>query len=142
MNYSAGLASRAYSTVGAQTQVAAATPHRLIQLLMDGALARLAVAKGQMQRNEVGAKAASVGKAISIIDGLRMSLDHSVSAEMSDNLESLYDYMNRRLLIANINSDPDILEEVACLLRELKEAWDAIPQQMRSDLGQPAGADV
>jgi flagellar protein FliS len=59
-----------------------------------------------------------------------MSLDHSVNTEMSENLENLYDYMNRRLLLANINNDEGTLDEVASLLKELKEAWDAIPSEV------------
>ncbi len=127
MSYSAGRATQAYASVGAQSSVAAASPHRLIQLLMDGALDRLSVAKGYMQRKEVQRKVVAIDRIMSIVDGLRMSLDHSVNAEMSENLESLYDYMNRRLLIANINNDEEALDEVASLLKELKEAWDAIP---------------
>lgn len=127
MSYSAGRATQAYASVGAQSSVAAASPHRLIQLLMDGALDRLSVAKGYMQRKEVQRKVVAIDRIMSIVDGLRMSLDHSVNAEMSENLENLYDYMNRRLLLANINNDEAALDEVASLLKELKEAWDAIP---------------
>ncbi|MEX1667535.1 flagellar export chaperone FliS [Zhongshania guokunii] len=127
MSYSAGRATQAYASVGAQSSVAAASPHRLIQLLMDGALDRLAVAKGHMQRKDVSRKIVAIDRIMSIVDGLRMSLDHSVNAEMTENLENLYDYMNRRLLLANINNDESALDEVASLLKELKEAWDAIP---------------
>jgi len=127
MSYSAGRATQAYASVGAQSQVSAASPHRLIQLLMDGALDRLSVAKGYMQRKDVQRKIVAIDRIMSIVDGLRMSLDHSVNAEMTENLENLYDYMNRRLLLANINNDEDALDEVASLLKELKEAWDAIP---------------
>lgn len=127
MTYSASMASRAYNSIGAQTQVTGASPHRLIQLLMEGALDRLATAKGQIQRSETVNKASTIGKVISIIDGLRVSLDHDVDTEMSENLENLYDYMNRRLLISNINNDVFALDEVISLLKELKEAWDAIP---------------
>ncbi len=130
MSYSAGRATQAYASVGAQSSVAAASPHRLIQLLMDGALDRLALAKGHMQRKEVQRKIIAIDRIMSIVDGLRMSLDHSVNAEMSENLENLYDYMNRRLLLANINNDEAALDEVSALLRELKEAWDAIPSEM------------
>ncbi|CAA0090803.1 Flagellar secretion chaperone FliS [Zhongshania aliphaticivorans] len=131
MSYSAGRATQAYASVGAQSQVSAASPHRLIQLLMDGALARLAIAKGHMQRREVPQKVTAVNRTMSIIDGLRMSLDHSIDSSMSDNLENLYDYMNRRLLLANINNDIGGLDEVSSLLRELKEAWDAIPSGLQ-----------
>tara|TARA_R110001592_G_scaffold97408_6_gene279070 strand:+ start:16893 stop:17228 length:336 start_codon:yes stop_codon:yes gene_type:complete len=99
---------------------------------MDGALDRLAIAKGHMQRREVPQKVNAVNRAMSIVDGLRMSLDHSIDAAMSDNLENLYDYMNRRLLLANINNDVSGLDEVSALLRELKEAWDAIPQGLQN----------
>jgi flagellar protein FliS len=133
MSYSAGRATQAYASVGAQSQVAAASPHRLIQLLMDGALDRLSVAKGHIQRKDVTQKIVVIDRIMSIVDGLRMSLDHSVNAEMTENLENLYDYMNRRLLLANINNDISALDEVASLLRELKEAWDAIPSNNESD---------
>jgi len=130
MSYSAGRATQTYASVGAQSSVAAASPHRLIQLLMDGALDRLAVAKGHMQRKDVQRKIVTIDRIMSIVDGLRMSLDHSVNTEMSENLENLYDYMNRRLLLANINNDEGALDEVASLLKELKEAWDAIPSEV------------
>jgi flagellar protein FliS len=133
MSYSAGRATQAYASVGAQSQVAAASPHRLIQLLMDGALDRLSVARGHIQRKDVTQKIVVIDRIMSIVDGLRMSLDHSVNAEMTENLENLYDYMNRRLLLANINNDISALDEVASLLRELKEAWDAIPSNNESD---------
>jgi flagellar protein FliS len=133
MSYSAGRATQAYASVGAQSQVAAASPHRLIQLLMDGALDRLSIAKGHIQRKDVTQKIVVIDRIMSIVDGLRMSLDHSVNAEMTESLENLYDYMNRRLLLANINNDISALDEVASLLRELKEAWDAIPSNNESD---------
>jgi flagellar protein FliS len=133
MSYSAGRATQAYASVGAQSQVVAASPHRLIQLLMDGALDRLSIAKGHIQRKDVTQKIVVIDRIMSIVDGLRMSLDHSVNAEMTDNLANLYDYMNRRLLLANINNDISALDEVASLLRELKEAWDAIPSNNESD---------
>ena len=132
MSYSAGRATQAYASVGAQSRVSAASPHRLIQLLMDGALDRLAIAKGHMQRREVPQKVNAVNRTMSIIDGLRMSLDHNIDPAMSDNLENLYDYMNRRLLLANINNDIAGLDEVSSLLRELKEAWDAIQNNLQS----------
>jgi flagellar protein FliS len=131
MSYSAGRVSQAYASVGTHSQVEAASPHRLIQLLMDGALDRLALARGQIQRGEISLKASSISRTMSIIDGLRLSLDHSVDSSLSENLEGLYDYMNRRLLLANVKNDTEALDEVSGLLRELKEAWDAIPDPAR-----------
>ena len=142
MSYSAGRVSQAYASVGTHSQVEAASPHRLIQLLMDGALDRLALALGQIQRGEISLKANSISRTMSIIDGLRLSLDHSVDSSLSENLEGLYDYMNRRLLLANVKNDTEALDEVSGLLRELKEAWDAIPDPSRESTAYSAGEAV
>lgn len=126
MTYSAGNAMQAYNTVSARSRVEAANPHRLISLLLDGALEKIAVAKGNIQREEVAHKAQAIGGAISIIEGLRMSLDHTVKNELTSNLDELYSYMERRLLFANLKSDQGVLDEVSHLLREIREAWNAI----------------
>ncbi|MBB3046372.1 flagellar protein FliS [Litorivivens lipolytica] len=129
MSYSNGRAVNAYNTVGVNSRIESASPHRLISLLLDGALEKIAVAKGHIQRNEVTAKAQSIGRAMSIVEGLRMSLDHSVKNEITTNLDELYSYMGRRLLYANLKSDAAVLDEVSDLLRELHEAWTAIGDQ-------------
>lgn len=126
MTYSAGNAMQAYNTVNTRSRVETANPHRLISLLLDGALEKIAVAKGNIQREEVARKAQAIGRAISIIEGLRMSLDHTVKNELTDNLDELYSYMERRLLYANLKSDQSVLDEVSHLLREIQEAWNAI----------------
>ncbi len=103
-----------------------ASPHRLIQLLMEHALKRISFARGHMERGEVEKKGKAIGDAISVVNGLQASLNHSADKRMSENFDSLYAYMMRRLLEANLNDDQGILSEVSGLLGELKEAWDAI----------------
>ena len=117
---------RQYQQVKTDTSTEDATPHRLVQMLYEGALERIAAAKGYIQRGQMARKGEMIGKAITIIGGLRGGLKAEVYPEMIANLQSLYDYMTRRLLQANLASDPEILDEVTALLRELKEAWDAI----------------
>lgn len=117
---------RSYSDVHAQASVTDANPHHLIQLLLDGALDSIAMAKGHMQRGEVAAKGSALGKAISIMDGLRASLDHEQGGEIAQNLDGLYEYAELRLLQANLNNDPVRLDEVAKLLGEIRSAWQAI----------------
>lgn len=115
-----------YQAVNTQAQAAAADPHRLIQMLMEGGLTRLAQARGAMERQQTALKGELIGKAIGIIGGLRQGLDLEKGGEIAGNLDSLYDYMTRRLMGANVKNDPAILEEVSGLLREVKEGWDAI----------------
>lgn len=125
MNHSMA-ALRQYQQVKTGAAVETANPHRLIQMLFEGALERIANAKGHLQRGEVAQKGEQIGKAIGIVGGLRGSLNDEAGGEIARNLEALYEYMERRLLQANLESNPAILDEVAGLLREIKIAWDAI----------------
>ncbi|MCP1726428.1 flagellar protein FliS [Natronospira proteinivora] len=119
----------AYQEVGVRSGLDEANPHRLIQMLMEGALDRIAQARGHMERKEIGPKGEQVSRAINIIEGLRVCLDPSQSQELAERLEQLYDYMGRRLVEANLHNDPEILEEVSRLLKEIKSGWDAIPAE-------------
>lgn len=119
-------AMRQYQSVNTQAQAIEADPHRLIQMLMEGGLTRLAQARGAMERNQTALKGELVGKAIAIVGGLRQALNLEQGGELAVNLDNLYAYMTTRLMEANLNNDPAILEEVADLLREVKSGWDAI----------------
>jgi flagellar protein FliS len=124
-----------YSQVGVTSAVEQASPHRLIQMLMEGAIARIAIAKGAMERKETANKGAHISWAISIIDGMRASLDKNAGGEIAQNLDDLYDYMIRRLMRANMEDNPDLLDEVLSLLRSIKDAWDTLPKQLHANAG-------
>lgn len=116
-----------YRKVGAETGVVSASPHRLIVLLYEGAIAAIASAQQHLRLNDVAAKGEMISKAISIIDdGLKASLDLNVGGDLAKNLADLYDYMGRRLLHANLKNDPVALDEVRRLLVQLASAWDAL----------------
>ena len=141
MNYPSQInGAQQYKQVGAQSEIASATPHRLIQMLLEGALEKINLAKGYMQRGEIALKGNHISWAISIIDGLRMSLDRDAGGEIADNLDALYDYMGRRLAEANMTNDPALLEEVSGLLLEIKSAWDVIPEELKNGV-QTAAAE-
>ena len=115
-----------YQQIGTTSTVGESSPHRLIQLMMEHALSRINFARGQMERKEVEKKGQNIGNAITVISGLQVSLNHKANKRMSENFDALYTYMMRRLLEANLNDDLGALDEVAGLLREVKDAWDAI----------------
>ncbi len=119
-------AMKQYQTVNVHAQVGEASPHRLIQMLLEGGLQRLAQAKGAMQYGNIPLKGELLGKAVSIIVGLRDGLDLQKGGELSANLDNLYAYMIQRLSQANLKNDPAMIDEVAGLLREIKEGWDSI----------------
>ena len=119
-----------YNKTAVQTGVESASPHRLIQMLMDGALEKIARAKGFMQRGDIRAKGQQIGWAISIIQGLKASLNKEDGGEIAQNLEDLYIYMQQCLIDANRDNNVAKLDEVTSLLRQIKEAWDAIGDQV------------
>ena len=120
----------AYKSTKSQTAIEDASPHRLIAMLLDGALDRVAEAQGAIKRGEIATTGEAVGKAISIVDSLRVSLNPEVGGEVAENLGQLYEYMTRRLLEASATKDADMLAEVAGLLKEIKIAWDQVPAEL------------
>jgi len=123
-------AAQMYSNMGKQGAAEDASPHRLITMLFDGALERINAARGAMERNDIATKGALISRAITIVDGLRASLNMDAGAEVAQNLKDLYDYMETRLFDANLNNSPAALDEVADLLRTVKEGWVGIAQEV------------
>ncbi len=109
------------------SSIAYADPHELILRLMNGAIERIAQAKGAIQQKNKPAKGELIGKAISIIAGLSACLDHDQKNELTKNLDALYEYMNMRLLEANVAEDVSKLDEVTKLMNEIRSAWKQIP---------------
>jgi len=126
-----------YGKVSVQSGASYASPHRLILMLIDGALEKISSAKGYMQRNDIASKGNYISWAISIIEGLRLSLDSDAGGEVAENLENLYEYMGRRLLEANLNNDEAMLDEVSDLLNTIKSAWLEIPVELQGNVSGP-----
>ena len=119
---------RQYQKVNSHAQISEASPHRLIQMLMEGALERMAQAKGAMARGDIPQKALLITKTIDIITGLRAGLreENTDDKEAMRQLDSLYEYMTKQLTLANAKNEPELIDEVARLLITVKSGWDAI----------------
>lgn len=120
------VALKQYQQMGAHGGVMDASPHKLIQMLLDGALSRILSAKSSLKQQDVAKKGEQIGSAISIIEGLRASLDFNQGGDISKNLDALYEYINHILLQANIKNDAALLDEAGKLLSQIKMGWDAI----------------
>jgi flagellar protein FliS len=117
----------AYAKVGLETGVTAASPHRLISMLFEGAITAITNATRHTAAREIEAKGKALSKAIAIIEnGLRASLNKEAGGSIAQSLDALYQYMSTRLLEANAANDVARMEEVSGLLRDLKQSWDAI----------------
>jgi len=118
-----------YQTTHIQGKVAASSPHGLVAMLLQGILDKLAKAKGSIARNDIASRGQEISASIRIIDSLRASLDLKHGGNIANSLHALYDYMERRLVQANASADPNIINEVARLVEEIKVAWDSIAKE-------------
>lgn len=124
-------AMKQYKQVSVHSSIMDASPHRLVQMLMEGVLEKIALAKGNMANRNVASKGENVSKAIAIIAGLQSSLNIEAGGIIAENLSNLYDYMSRRLVDANLRNDASTLDEVAGLMVEIKSGWDNIPDSFK-----------
>jgi flagellar secretion chaperone FliS len=117
----------AYQSVAAHGGVAAADPHQLVVMLMDGALERIAGARGAMQNQATAQKTRLIHKAVEIVHELHASLNMEQGGDIARNLGDLYEFMGRQMLRANVENRVELLDEAATLLREIRSAWIQIP---------------
>jgi flagellar protein FliS len=116
----------AYQSVAVHGSVANADRHGLVLMLMNGAVERMSAAIGCIERGESARKAALLHSAVTLIGELRGSLNLSEGGALAQNLSDLYDYMARRLLLANATNDPKRISEIVDLLSEIRGAWATI----------------
>jgi flagellar protein FliS len=121
----------AYQSVSVHGTVAGADPHRLVLMLMDGVIERLAAARGCIERGETARKAQLLHSCITLVGELRGSLNLQQGGELARNLSELYEYMTRQLLRANVESNIAPVKEVSSLLSEVRSAWVAIGPEVR-----------
>ena len=128
---------QAYAQVGVGSAVLSASPHQLVVLLFDGALSAMKKAIILIEQGDIPGKGQAISKAINIIsNGLQSGLNHEIGGDLAANLDSLYDYMTRRLLQANLHNDINAINEVVELLNNIADAWKEIgphSQNMRDN---------
>jgi len=131
-----------YKKSSLEAELSVADPHKVIQLLMQGFLERVAQAKGAIERSDYQLKSDRISSANAILNGLKDSLDMS-QGDISEKLFSLYEYMGERLLDASVQMDVSPLDESMKLMLMIKESWDKIPDQekqkaytMRQSIGE------
>ncbi|MFT4583502.1 MAG: flagellar protein FliS [Gammaproteobacteria bacterium] len=116
----------AYQQCGIRTEIESASAHKLIQMLLDGALTRIRIARRCIEQEDIVGKCENVDWSLEIIGGLRGSLNLKSGGIIAENLDALYDYMCRQLALANVRNDMNLLDEVLSLLGEIKAGWDGI----------------
>lgn len=126
MSYGQNSRLAAYQTASVHGQVVEGDPHRLVLVLMDAIMERLSRTRGYIERGDVVQRTKVLHSCVTLVSELRGSLNLAEGGEIAQNLSSLYEYMVRRLLQANLQGDAAIVAEVASLLSEIRGAWVAI----------------
>ncbi len=123
----------AYRKGNLKQDIANADPHKLTLMLMQGALDRIAYAKGAMERREYELKSQYISRVTAILLNLRDTLDLQAGGETAENLFALYDYMVERLNLAHVKNDLKMLDEVTNLLTPIRDAWVQIPEEAKQE---------
>lgn len=118
-----------------QTSIQTAPPEQLIVMLYDGAgrfleQARVALIEGRDA-------SVPIGRAQDIFVELLTSLDRS-AGEIANTLAMLYDFWIHQLFQAQVSREAKRVEEVAAMVRELRESWAVIALQQRKAAGMTA----
>ncbi len=117
----------AYRSVGVETGVSAATPHRLVTMLFDGFQDAMAQARGALAAGDTQSKGRAITRAARIVEeGLKAGLNLKDGGKLASDLDSLYAYISVRLTHANLHNDEAALEECGRLIEPLRTAWAAI----------------
>src|SRR5690606_38862534 len=129
--FAARSAAASYHTLDVQTRVDSADPHRLVEMLYDGAIVQVSKARHALASQDIAMKCESTTRAIRIVDeGLKAALDKR-AGEVAENLDALYDYVSRILVRANARNDDALYAEAEKLLGELRGAWREIGPKVR-----------
>ncbi|EPE37897.1 flagellar protein [Candidatus Photodesmus katoptron] len=118
-----------YKKVSVDSQISSASPHKVVQMLMAGSIEYLIEAKVAMKQGNISLKGESLGKALDIIISLRNCLSMDDGGEIAKNLDQLYEFMITQISTANQKNSPQTIDNVIDIIREIKSAWDQIPQE-------------
>ena len=132
---------RYYKQVEVGSEVHDASPHRLIQMLLEGALEKINLAKGYMERKQTTEKCKVISDALNIVMALRASLNHKVGADIAKKLDDLYDFVEQHLLEANMQNNLQLLNEAHAILLEIKTGWNSIPEDVKKEFKPPANGE-
>ena len=132
----------AYTNNYLANQVNSASPEQLMLMLYDGAVRFAALAVKAIEENTPDKRSLYINKTYAILSEFAATLDHSQDAQLAENLDALYNYMQQQLMKANLHNDPEPVLEVKNMLADLRQTWAQAIEQEKKDrhpVAQPVG---
>jgi len=105
------------------SQVNTASPEQLMLMLYDGAIRFASMAIKAIEDNTPDKRSYYINKTYAILSEFAATLDRNQDAELAENLDALYSYMQQRLMDANLKNDSEALVEVKDMLSGLRQTW-------------------
>jgi len=105
-----------------QKQIESASKEELTLMLYEGGIKFLNQALVAIEKNDMVKSNNLILRAEDIVREFQITLDHKYE-EISKPLDQLYDYMHRRLVEGNLQKDPEIINEVLGMFREMRDTW-------------------
>ncbi|HAV1323979.1 TPA: flagellar export chaperone FliS [Vibrio parahaemolyticus] len=118
-----------YQQVDLDAQAAAANPHQLVIMLIDGLLDEIERIRGHLAAKRLAEKGAGINKCMNILIGLTSALDDENGDEIAENLRQLYDFCQVELYYASVQNDADRLMNVERVMGNIREGWMNFGQQ-------------
>ena len=123
-----------------KTNVVTADPKRLVLMCYEGAIDCLKIGKQKLAEKDYEEKGKNMAKARDIIAELKASLNFEQGGTIAANLDSLYNYMLKRITEADLENDTQAFEDVIGMLGELKSAWEEIFYEQKVAIGSEVAA--
>ncbi len=120
-----------YANNYVETAVSEATPHKLVEMLYDGAIKNMNLAKVFIEQKNYEKKAEHINKALAILNALRAGVDLKKGGDVAQNLYDLYDYCYRTLFKVSAQNDVKLLDEVLAHIAGLSDAWRKMPDNFK-----------
>jgi flagellar protein FliS len=109
-----------------QSSVMTASPGQLVVMLYDGAHRFLLQTAAAMREGRPGVAGERLRRAEAIINELLITLDMDRGGDVAVRLQQLYVFFKSHLGEARREQDADKVDDVARMMRELRESWAQI----------------
>lgn len=117
------LKNNAYSAY-ATNKILTATPAELTLMLYEGAIKFCNIAVKAIEEKDIEKAHTNIVKAEKIIQEFQATLNNKYA--VAEDFNKVYNYLNDRLLEANMKKDKEILEEVLKHLRTMRDTWKEV----------------
>jgi flagellar protein FliS len=115
------------------SQVNTASPEQLMLMLYDGAVRFAALAIKAIEENDLDKRSTYINKTYAILAEFAATLNHNQDAQLAENLDALYNYMQQQLMNANLHNDPEPVKEVKTMLSDLRQTWAKAIEQNKQE---------